>query len=156
MLKKTVVFSFPVLCVISLAFVFIYEGTNSSPFVAVIAPVDTSVSEQTKLLFLPVVLWWGYIYMENFETIRRKSWFVASLAAVVSGILTFTFLSLLNMQFIDKRYITADILILVISLATGQWIGVFIYKRKYEMKYRFLLSGYVLIFMFYILKSFMK
>ena len=129
--EKWILAGIPVLFFWGSAMHFIYEILWQNSIVGIFAPVNESVWEQGKLVLWPALLWW-LIYVQRKDTkyaINRKKWLVGALTALATELTAMPLLYYGYTGALGVEWIWADILILFLSLALGQLLGLHVYRH---------------------------
>ncbi len=135
-MKRFFFLGIPIIFIIGSLFHFIYELTGNLFIVGLLTPVNESVFEHMKLAFLPTVLYFaGYCAFAEKKPDRNKFTF----AAVISQITNALLMPLIfygYTQAFGVECILADILIYLVSTASGQLLAAHFYKYGKAPDYR--------------------
>lgn len=109
---------------------YFYSLSGKNILVGLISPVNESVWEHLKLIFLPMVLWWGayYIIRGKKLSIDSNRWFTAGLISLMVSMIGIIFLYYFYTGAFGKKSVVIDIGILFIALSIGQILSFHIYK----------------------------
>lgn len=99
---------------------FVYDFSNHSPVVGIIAPVNESVWEHLKLLFWPFIIFSFVDYFINKNHLGNS--FTITLICVAMGMLLIVFLFYTYTGIIGKNFLIIDILIFVIALTASNYL----------------------------------
>ena len=115
----------PVLFAIGSAMHFLYEFSGKNLLIGIFAPVNESVWEHSKLVLLPVILWWWlyYAFRKDKQPIDKKKWFAGALASLTVSLLAMPLLYYFYTGAFGKEILWVDILILLLALTLGQLCG---------------------------------
>ena len=151
---KILLISIPFLFVIGSAFHFIYDLSNKNKFVGIIAPVNESVFEHSKLLLVPLMLFWmiGYFFLK--DSININNYFFAMLVSIVFSIITMISFYYTYKEIIGNSYLWIDVFDLLLSLFIGQILANHIYEYSKGVSWVISIIVTFLIFIFYIYLTF--
>ena len=124
-----IILGIPVLFAVGTLFHFIYELSGENFFVGLFAPVNESVFEHTKMVALPIFLWWGIYYLVNKQKLRPNAWFTAALISMVTAIVSIPLLYYFYTGAFGVHLLWADIAILFFALLLGQLLGLHYYRH---------------------------
>ncbi len=124
---KFALISIPFLFAIGTVFHFIYKWSNNSRIVGLIAPVNESIFEHSKLLLFPLILVYTIYYFYNSNNLYENSYFLAMLVSVVVSIVTMFSFYYTYKGIIGNSYLWIDILDLLISIIVGQLVANHVY-----------------------------
>lgn len=110
---------------------YFYSLSGKNILVGLVSPVNESVWEHLKLIFLPMILWWGVYYVINGKQLNIDSnrWFTAGLVSLIVSMLGIIFLYYFYTGAFGKKSVIVDIVILLISLFIGQILSFHIYQN---------------------------
>ncbi len=128
--KKYTYLGIPVLFLVGALFHFLYELLGQLAVVGAISPVNESVWEHSKMVVLPLILWWGLYYLikGKDEGIDKQKWFTGALTSLVSTIIAMPLLFYFYTEAFGVESVVVDILILLVALFIGQTLGYHVYK----------------------------
>lgn len=149
---KIILISIPFLFIIGSIFHFAYEWSNKNKIIGMIAPVNESIFEHSKLLLTPLVLFWGILYFFIGTEINKNSYFLAMLVSIVASIITMTSFYYTYKESIGKSYLLVDILDLLISLTVGQILAnhVYVYSANFPYYISLIIIGIIIILFIYL------
>lgn len=129
--ERWILMGIPALFVIGSLFHFLYPLSGENFLVGLIAPVNESVWEHTKMVVIPVILWWSiyYIVHHREDTIDKRKWFSAELVALLTAILSIPLLYYFYTEAFGVELLWVDILILALAVLAGQLIGLHVYRH---------------------------
>lgn len=126
----------PVLFIVGSFFHFIY-GLFGEPFVlGLIAPINESIFEHTKLFPVPAVLWYGLVYLFRRRELNADSWFTAELLSIVTHISSMLFLYYFYTGAFALKSLAADIITFFVAVVLGQTVGLHFYRHGTGLNYR--------------------
>ena len=151
--EKDIIISIPILFVVGTCFHFLYEFFGKNLVVGLFAAINESVFEHTKLVMLPIMLWWIIYYISKGKkyNINKNKWFTASLASLITSILLIPFIFYFYTQAFGIESLIIDIIIFLIAIICGQLLGLHIYKYSNGFNYKFVLYIFIIIVLLYIL-----
>jgi len=151
--ENWILLGIPVLFLVGTLFHYLYDLSGRNSLVGLIAPVNESIWEHTKMVVLPLILWWSLFYLIQGDSlsIDINSWFTGLLSSLVVSILAIPVLYYFYTQAFGVSLLWADILILLIALAFGQLLGLHVYRQATSIDYRQAIGivAAILIFYFY-------
>lgn len=129
--EKWLKIGIPVLFAVGFVMHFLYDLTGKSALIGIFAPVNESVWEHLKLLLLPMLVWWGayYIICGRRYNIDKEKWFFGNVIALITSIITLIAFYYIYTQILGIESLLLDIFDLLLSLAVGQYIGIYAYKH---------------------------
>ncbi len=114
---------------------FLYD-VAPNVFVGIFAPRNESLAEHVKIVFYPVLLWWGisYVIFERNQKLNLVKWFSGGCVAVIVSI---TFVTLLFCTLFFGLWFPIDsfpthISIEIVSILIAQLVGFHVYKGGKE------------------------
>ncbi len=107
---------------------FVYEFSNGSPIVALIAPVNESVFEHLKLTFFPLLAFAVFEYF--FIGKIHSGFFLIKAKSILLGVLSVIVLYYTYTGIIGKNYMIPDVLIFYISVLISTLYFVKKYKKN--------------------------
>lgn len=121
---------------------FTYDLSKNNKIVGFVSAVNESVFEHTKLLVLPTILWWVFIYIikkEELEIDLDKWAFSMLVALLTSIIMVIALYSSYVKSFVKsgKGIVVIDILIFLISCFIGEVLALHFYKYFDPWNYYF-------------------
>lgn len=136
-------------CIVSVPLHFLYEWSGELPAAGLFAPINESIWEHLKLVFWPLLLWWGigYVLFKNSKNLSRYKWFTAaavsaflSMAVIVAWYYTWT-----GGFHIESPVI--DIGSLFIAVPIGQLVAIHVYRVvEPRMIYLILAGAFFVVF----------
>ena len=129
--RQWIYIGIPVLFVAGAFMHYFYSLSRKNILVALVSPVNESVWEHLKLIFLPMLLWWGmcYIIMGKELNIDSNRWFTAGFISLVVSMVGIVFLYYFYTGAFGKKSVVVDIVILFIALSIGQTLSFHIYQH---------------------------
>ncbi|WP_191376061.1 DUF6512 family protein [Thomasclavelia spiroformis] len=126
-----------VLFVVGSLFHFLYSLTGECFIVGLFVPINESIFEHTKMVVLPIFIWWSIFYLFRKKDLFVNAWFTSALIAMISAIIAIPMLFYFYSQAFGIESLVIDILILLISLAIGQILGLHYYRHGKGIEYHF-------------------
>lgn len=126
-----------VLFVVGSLFHFLYSLTGECFIVGLFIPINESIFEHTKMVVLPVFIWWFIFYLFRKKDLFVNAWFTSALIAMISAIIAIPMLFYFYSQAFGIESLIIDILILLASLAIGQILGLHYYRHGKGIEYHF-------------------
>ena len=141
-----------VLFVVGSLFHFLYSLTGECFIVGLFVPINESIFEHTKMVVLPIFIWWSIFYLFRKKDLFVNAWFTSALIAMISAIIAIPMLFYFYSQAFGIESLVIDILILLVSLAIGQILGLHYYRHGKGIEYHFaivLMIVIIIIFAFF-------
>ena len=126
-----------VLFVVGTLFHFLYSLTGECFIVGLFVPINESIFEHTKMVVLPIFIWWFIFYLFRKKDLFVNAWFTSAIIAMISAIIAIPMLFYFYSQAFGIESLVIDILILLISLAIGQILGLHYYRHGKGIEYHF-------------------
>lgn len=126
-----------VLFVVGSLFHFLYSLTGECFIVGLFVPINESIFEHTKMVVLPIYIWWFIFYLFRKKDLFVNAWFTSALIAMISAIIAIPMLFYFYSQAFGIESLVIDILILLVSLAIGQILGLHYYRHGKGIEYHF-------------------
>lgn len=126
-----------VLFVVSSLFHFLYSLTGKCFIIGLFVPINESIFEHTKMVVLPIFIWWSIFYLFRKKDLFVNTWFTSALIAMISAIIAIPMLFYFYSQAFGIESLVIDILILLVSLAIGQILGLHYYRHGKGIEYHF-------------------
>ena len=153
--EKWILWGIPALFTAGSATHFIYNALGKNPVVGALAPVNESVWEHTKMVYVPTLAWWGAYWLKKRKKLPARKWFGAALAALVTAIWVIPTGFYLYTGCIGRHFLIADISLLLLANALGQFMGKHIYKHsKKSIPLAISIGAMILIGLLYALLTF--
>ena len=128
--EKSILKVIPILFIIGSLMHFLYDLSGKNIFVGLIAAVNESVWEHSKMVLWPVICWWTIYYIKNGkkDRIDRNKWFTAGLAALLTALITMPMIYYFYTEAFGVEILIVDISILFLAMLFGQLLGLHVYK----------------------------
>lgn len=126
-----------VLFVVGSLFHFLYSLTGECFIIGLFVPINESIFEHTKMVVLPIYIWWSIFYLFRKKDLFVNTWFTSALIAMISAIIAIPMLFYFYSQAFGIESLVIDILILLVSLAIGQILGLHYYRHGKGIEYHF-------------------
>lgn len=146
---KFVLISIPFLFVIGSVMHFVYKLSGNSRIVALIAPVNESIFEHSKLLLFPITIVWLFYYFINKSNINSDNYFFAMLINIIISIIAMFSFYYTYKGIIGNSYLWIDILDLLISLVISQLVANHVYVYSSSISQYVSISFIMLIYLVY-------
>jgi hypothetical protein len=127
--QKYLLWGIPFIFAAGAALHYLYELTGERAVIGALAPVNESVWEHTKMVYLPTLAWWGGGYRRRRDRIDADRWFSASMWALLSSIVSMPALYYLYTGILGRHLLAVDISLLAVCAAIGQVVGAHVYRR---------------------------
>lgn len=129
--EKYILRGIPILFVLGTLMHFAYDFFNKSVIVGLFAAVNESVWEHTKMVLLPVILYWIlYYYIKGRKySIDKNKWFQGALISLITSIISIPILYYFYTEAFGVEVMVIDILILLMANIFGQLLGLHVYKH---------------------------
>lgn len=149
--EKWILLGIPVLFLAGSLFHFLYQLSGKNFLVGLIAPINESVWEHTKMVVLPVMAWWILFYMSQSQRLSLSidAWFTGLFVSLVGSVIAIPILYYFYTGVFGVSLLFVDILILLIALAFGQLLGLHVYRHSAGMDYKQVLLILSVILLFY-------
>lgn len=142
-----------VLFAVGSLFHFLYSLTGECFIIGLFVPINESIFEHTKMVVLPVFIWWFIFYLFRKKDLFVNAWFTSALIAMISAIIAIPMLFYFYSQAFGIESLIIDILILLASLAIGQILGLHYYRHGKGIEYHFaifLMIVIIILFAFFL------
>lgn len=129
--ERWIIKGIPILFLIGSFMHFMYDLCGQNPVVGAVAAVNESVWEHTKMVMLPVILWYVIYYLVKKKRYRLNvnRWFTAGLTSLLVSFFTIPCLFYFYTEAWGVELLWVDVLILLVSNILGQLIGLHIYRH---------------------------
>jgi len=147
--------SVPFLFVLGSILHFVYGWSKNNKIIGLFSPVNESIFEHSKLLLIPLILFWssGYLFLK--DSINVNSYFLAMLTSIIFSIMTMIAFYYTYKEFIGNTYLWIDIFDLFLSLFIGQIVANHFYVYSGGgISWFISVSIVAIIFMFYVYLKF--
>lgn len=128
---KVLLISVPILFVLGSLFHFLYRWSKENKFVGLFVPINESIFEHSKLLLVPLSLFWSGGYLFFCDSVNYNNYFFAMLISIVSSIIVMISFYYTYKELIGNSYLWIDIFDLLLSLFVGQVLAnhVYVYSK---------------------------
>lgn len=137
---KWILLGMPFVIIVAFPLHFLYDWCSNNFIVAIFAPVNESVWEHLKLVFWPMLFWWGlglYLFKNK---INIANWVVSlATAEIVCILFILSFYYVYTGAFGIESFVL-DILSLVFGVIVSQLLAIHIYKYVFASKFGLYLS----------------
>lgn len=109
---------------------FLYNLTGKLWVVGLISPVNESIWEHTKMVVLPIILWWSLYYLVRGKklNINKDKWFTGGLISLITSIISIPMMYYFYTSAFGIELFWVDIIILLVAITLGQVLGLHVYK----------------------------
>lgn len=111
-------------------FHFVYQFSHECVVIAMLAPMNESVFEHTKMIPVPLVGWWLTMFFIHKEKIKISCWLTSTLLSLLVSIGLMISLYYLYTGMFGIESLIIDIFVLFVSLLAGQWLGFHYYHHR--------------------------
>ncbi|MEG1351253.1 MAG: DUF6512 family protein [Bacilli bacterium] len=151
-IKKDIIISIIPIFILGTLFHFLFDISNNDILIGLISPVNESVWEHLKLLFIPTILWY-LIYSKFNSIINKDKWFSALIISLFSSMISVIVLYYTYMGIFNIELVIVDILIFLISIIIGQLLGYYYYKNA-SFVFDYKVSFLILLIIFFVFTIF--
>lgn len=154
--EKWIVLGIPTLFAVGSVMHFIYDISGRNPVSGLIAPANESVWEHAKMVVWPVILWWvlyDWFWGRKVGTDKNR-WYGGALLALSVALIVMPMLYYFYTEAFGTEFLWVDILILLLSLLSGQMAGLHAYRHGRGIPHRIVLllfTAIILLFMLFTL-----
>ncbi len=127
--QKYLLWGIPFIFAAGAALHYLYDLTGERAVIGAIAPVNESVWEHTKMVYLPTLIWWGGGYRRRKDTVDADRWFSGAMWSILSSIASMPALYYLYTGILGRHLLAVDISLLAVCAAIGQTLGAHLYRR---------------------------
>lgn len=126
----------PILFIVGSLFHFLYGLFGELFIIGLIAPVNESIFEHTKLFSVPAALWYALVYLFRRDTLNADLWFTAALISISAHIASMLFLYYFYTGAFALKSVALDITTFFVAVTLGQVIGLHYYKHGKGLNHR--------------------
>ncbi|MEG1982004.1 MAG: DUF6512 family protein [Clostridia bacterium] len=154
--EKWIIKGIPILFIISSAIHSLYNLTSKCILFAIIAPSNESIWEHSKMVILPIILWYSlyYIAKRKDKKIDINKWSTAMLSSLIISIVSIFIVFYLYFGMFGGHYLWADILTLFIAILLGQLLALHIYRKGKGISFKLILVFTTIILVAYLILTF--
>lgn len=154
-IKKFFLFTPILMFIIACLFHFLYDWTNNFTLIALICPTNESIFEHTKLIFIPLLIFYLFFYFKNKKILNEDRYFFSMLISIVLGILSVPMLYYFYTESFGIQILFVDILITLISFILSNLLFYNYYKlHNFNIKKEISIFLLIFLYIFYIYASF--
>ncbi len=128
-----IMLSVPILFIFGGLFHFIYLFSGKSFIVGLVAPVNESVFEHTKMVPFPLYMWWGIYYFFNRHFLDLDIWITAAFVSMISSCFFMIVLFYFYTGAFGVQYLYVDIMLLFVALLIGHAFALLCFKAKLSL-----------------------
>ena len=125
---KLLLISIPFLFILGSLLHFAYNWSNKNKLVGLFAPVNESIFEHSKLILIPLILFWSIMYLFVNDQVNIDNYFFAMLISILTSIICVISFYYTYEGILGKNKELLNILDLLFSLFIGQIIANHIYQ----------------------------
>jgi len=135
---------------------FLYDLSGRNPVIGLIAAVNESVWEHSKMVLLPIICWWTiyYIITGRKNNINKDKWFTSALVALLTALLTIPMMYYFYTEAFGVEILAIDIFILFLALLFGQLLGLHFYKYSKGINSYMVISIFIVLILLFALFTF--
>lgn len=150
--EKWILIIIPILFLVGSSLHFLFELSGDNILVGFFAAVNESVWEHSKMLVLPMILFWSlyYLFKGKKYCIDKDKWFTSALISLVTALIVMPFLYYFYTEAFGVEILLVDILILLIAITLGQTAALHFYKYSKGLKWEIALTLSLLIMLGFI------
>ena len=128
--QKWIIKGIPILFLVGTFMHFLYDLSGQNVIVGLIAAVNESIWEHSKMVLLPVICWWCFYYIIKGKgnDIDKNKWFTSALIALLTAIITIPMLYYFYTEAFGVEILSVDISILFVAILFGQLLALHFYK----------------------------
>ena len=154
--EKLMLYGVPVQFAIGALLHFLYDLTGENVFVSTFSPINESIWEHMKLVWLPIILWYVLIYFlkKDKNEIDRNKWFFSSYIAFVVSFISIPTIFYLYTGVLGFESVVVDILILLVALILGYLAAKHFYRYSDGAGLVFSVIGFIVAYAVFILFTF--
>lgn len=153
-IKKVFLLSPFILFILAALLHFTYDFTNQLFVIGFISPINESIFEHTKLIFIPLLLFYSLYYVKNKNSLDQDKYWFSSLISLILGIILVPMIYYSYTESFAVSLLVVDILITYVVLFLSNlffynYYNFYNFTIKKEISTLFI----ILIFLFYIFAS---
>ncbi len=155
-IERDLFVSIPLLFLVGSVFHFVFKWFGSLYFLAPFFPINESIWEHTKLLVLPLFLFYllYYFLYKNKYLLDKESWFTSLLVSISVSVLTMIVFYYTYSGVLGKNIAFVNVFSLLFSLFLGQILASKFYNEKKKVSFKVLLFSFIFLFVFYLIMTF--
>lgn len=133
---------------------FMYDFFNHATIIGFISPINESIFEHTKLIFIPLILFYLIYYFFNKRNLDKDRYFFSMLISVILGIILVPMIYYFYTESFGIESMIIDISITLIALGFANLLFYNYYNlHNFTLKKEISIALILLIFAFYIYTS---
>lgn len=135
---------------------FLYDLSGKNVVVGLIAAVNESVWEHSKMVLLPVICWWSFYYIIKGKehNIDKNKWFTSSLIALLTALISIPMLYYFYTEAFGVEILAVDISILFLAVLFGQLLAFHFYKYSKGINFYIPICIFILLIIVYMIFTF--
>lgn len=153
--EKWILKGIPFIFIIGSFMHFLYDLSGKNIIVGMISAVNESIWEHSKMILLPVILWWClyYLIIGRKNNIDKNKWFTSALVSLFTALISMPMLYYFYTQAFGVEILAVDIGILFVSLLFGQLLGLHFYKYCKGINFIIPICIFILLILVFILAT---
>ncbi|MCX8074397.1 MAG: DUF6512 family protein [Clostridia bacterium] len=135
---------------------FLYEISGKNVIVGLIAAVNESIWEHSKMVLLPIICWWGLYYIIKVKkyNINKNKWFTSAVVSVVTSLIIMPLLYYFYTEAFGVEILWVDISILFLAVLFGQLLAFHFYKYSQGINSNISISIFILLVLIFMIFTF--
>ena len=119
-----------IICLLSIPLHFLYEWLGENPVIGVFTPINESIWEHLKLVFWPLLVWWGvgYLIFKDKKNLSPTRWLTAGTASIFISMLFIVGWYYTWVYALETESSIIDIGSLFLAVPLSQLIAIHLYK----------------------------
>lgn len=136
-----------VVCSLSIPLHFLYEWSGENAVVGMFTPINESIWEHLKLVFWPLVFWWGlgYLIFKDKKRLSPTKWVTAGTASIFTSMLFIVGWYYTWVYALETESSIIDIGSLFLAVPIAQLIAIHLYKVVKPRTIYFILASLLVI-----------
>ncbi len=154
--EKWILLGIPALFLIGACMHFLYDFSGKMTLIGAISPVNESVWEHSKMVLLPVILWWVLYYIVNGKKycIDKNAWMTGGLVSLVVSLLAMPMIYYFYTGAFGVEILIVDMLILLVAVFLGQMAGLHFYRYSKGIDSTIVILLFVIIVLIFVAFTF--
>lgn len=119
-----------VVCLASIPLHFVYEWTGENTIAGLFTPINESIWEHLKLVYWPLLLWWGlgYLLFRDSKNLSLSRWFTAAMLSIIISMAFITSWYYIWTAAFEIESSIIDVGSLFIAVPLAQLVAIHVYK----------------------------
>ena len=146
----------PILFIFGSLLHFFFAFTGNNKIAGLISAVNESVWEHSKMVLLPIILFWSLYSFFNGKkySIDINKWFTSALVSLLTALITIPIVFYFYTQAFGVELLWVDIGILLLALIFGQLLGLHFYRYGKGVKWYIPVTIIILIVLIFMIFTF--